>query len=523
MTERKQAEENARRLLQEEVARQAAEAGAQAAKRAQQEERRQREQLRVTLSSIGDAVIVTDTRGVVTFLNPVAAELTGWGPREAAGKPLEQVFRIVNEETGQPVESPVGKVLREDGSRVDVSLTISPVLSAEGKVVAASKIARDITVRKRYEQALKEADRQKNEWIAMLAHELRNPLAPIRNALHLLKVPGADAGAVEQIRQMAERQVQHVVRLVDDLLDVSRILRGRIALRKESVELAHVVARGAETAQPMIDAQGQQLITALPPEPLRLEGDPTRLAQVVSNLLHNAAKFSARAGRIWLTVERLGDTAVLRVRDEGAGIPADLLPRVFDLFTQEDRSLERSQGGLGIGLTVVRKLVELHGGTVTAHSEGPGKGSEFVVRLPGILEARSPGPAEAGPAPGPAPVARRVLVVDDNVDAAESVAMILRLSGHEIRLAHSGPEALKAAEKYRPEVVVLDIGLPGISGYEVAKRLRQQPTFRETLLIAVTGYGQEEDQRRSREAGFDRHLVKPVDPYALEQVLATLK
>jgi PAS domain S-box-containing protein len=829
LTEQREAEEKARCLLQEEAARRVAEAGAAEARRAQREERRQREQLHVTLASIGDAVIVTDTEGVVTFLNPVAQALTGWASQDAAGRPLEEVFRIVNEETRRPVEGPVRRVLREgvvvglanhtvliardgrefpiddsgapiraedgtvagvvlvfrdvtearravearlhlaaivessedaiisknldgtivswnkgaerlygyaagevvgkplsilvppdhpdelpallerlrrgervehyetvrlrkDGSRVDVSLTISPVKDADGKVVGASKIARDISAAKRHEGTLsflaeaskllaelvdvrstldkvawlsvphfadwcavdmlgpggalrrvvvahadpakvelardlqrrlppdpaaprgvwnvlrtgapelvadipdallaetsqdpellaalrelglrsymavplavrgrtlgvltfiaaesgrrfgpedlrlaedlaqragiavenaqlygelKEANRQKDEFLAMLSHELRNPLAPVRNALQVMKMPGAD---VEQARQMAERQVQHMVRLVDDLLDVSRIMRGRIELRKEPVDLAAVIAQAVETAQPMLDASGQELILSAAPGPLWLDADAARLAQVVANLLHNAAKFSGRPGRVWLTVERQGDAAVVRVSDEGAGIRPDLLPRIFDLFVQGDRSLERTQGGLGIGLTVVRKLVEMHGGTVTASSDGPGKGSEFVVRLPGVRAAPGPGAGENGHAAGRAPALRRVLVVDDNVDAAESIGMLIRLWGHEVRVAYNGPQALKAAEEYRPEVVVLDIGLPGMSGYEVARQLRQRPQFEKALLVAVTGYGQDEDRRRSGEAGFDHHLTKPVDPDTLHALLAS--
>jgi signal transduction histidine kinase/CheY-like chemotaxis protein len=433
------------------------------------------------------------------------------------------------------------QVLRELGLRSSICVPLMPrgrIVGALTFVTAESgrrlgpddlRVAEDLAQRAsiaienaRLYGELRDADRQKNEWIAMLAHELRNPLAPIRNALQLMKLPGVDPESFEMAREMTERQVQHMVRLVDDLLDVSRIIRGRIELRIEPVDLASAIARGVETAQPMVDAQGQELIIAVPPEPLRIEGDPTRLAQVVSNLLHNAAKFSERSGRIWVTAERQGNEAVLRVRDEGAGIPAELLSRLFDLFAQGDRSLERSRGGLGIGLTVVRRLVELHGGTVTAHSAGPGKGSEFVVRLPGVLDASRPEPARASPPPAQAPVSRRVLVVDDNVDAAESVAMILRLSGHEVRLAYNGPDALQAAEESRPEAVLLDVGLPGMSGYEVARRLRQDPRFRETLLIAMTGYGQDADRRRSLEAGFDQHMVKPVDPDALEQILATL-
>ncbi|HKB37115.1 MAG TPA: PAS domain S-box protein, partial [Gemmataceae bacterium] len=372
---------------------------------------------------------------------------------------------------------------------------------------------------RRQNEELAEADRRKNEFLAMLAHELRNPLSPIRNALHLMKMPGATGEVVEQARDMVERQVKHLVRLVDDLLDVSRIMRGRIELRKESVELAAVIAQAVETAQPVIDAQGQQLLVSLPPEPLRLEGDPVRLAQVLANLLHNAAKFSERAGRVWLTAERQGAEAVVRVRDEGAGIRADLLPHVFDLFVQGDRSLERTRGGMGIGLTVVRKLLEMHGGTVTASSEGPGRGSEFVVRLPGLQEAPRGGPTGAGPEPAPVRVSRRVLVVDDNVDAAESLAMLVRLWGHQVWMTHTGPEALTAAVEYRPEVLLLDIGLPGMNGYQIARELRQQPEFVRALIIAVTGYGQEDDLRRSAEAGFDHHLTKPVDPEQLQTLI----
>jgi signal transduction histidine kinase/ActR/RegA family two-component response regulator len=366
---------------------------------------------------------------------------------------------------------------------------------------------------------LQEADRRKDEFLAMLAHELRNPLAPIRNALHIMRMPGANSEVVEKARQVTERQVQLLVRLVDDLLDVSRIMRGRIEPRKEPIELAAVIARAVETAQPILDAQGQELILQFPREPLPLEADPVRLAQVLGNLLNNAAKFSQRVGRVWLTAGREGDLAVVRVRDEGVGISAELLPRVFDLFMQADKSLERTRGGLGIGLTVVKRLVELHGGSVAAHSAGPGQGSEFVVRLP--LAAKPVAARASSPAREPSGQAaiHRVLVVDDNVDAAESVAALLQLWGHEVRLAHTGPEAVQAAEAYRPEVVFLDIGLPGLNGYDVARRLRQRLELRGMVLAAVTGYGQENDRRRSQEAGFDYHLTKPVAPADLQRVL----
>ena len=367
---------------------------------------------------------------------------------------------------------------------------------------------------------LREADHRKDEFLAMLGHELRNPLAPIRNALHVMKMPAAQPEVIEQARDMTERQVQHMVRLVDDLLDVSRIMRGRIELRREAVDLAALVAAAVETAQPMIDAQGQQLIVSVPDEPVRLDVDATRITQVIANLLNNAAKFSDRSGRIWVTVESAGDAAVVRVRDEGAGIRPEMLSRIFDLFVQGDASLERSRGGLGIGLTVVQRLVALHGGRVEAHSEGRGKGAEFVIRLPRLQDA--PQPELPQPARLPAPVERRhrVLVVDDNTDAAESAGVLLRLWGHDVRLAFNGPEALEAAATFNPEVVLLDIGLPGMNGYEVARHLRSRPHSLGITLIAVTGYGQESDRMRTAEAGFDRHLTKPVDPEQLRTMIA---
>lgn len=828
LTERKRAEESARSLLREETARQAAETSAREAEQAREEERRQREQLHVTLSSIGDAVIVTDRNGLVTFMNPVAVALTGWEPHEAAGQPLERVFRIVNEETRQPVENPASKVLREgvvvglanhtvliardgreipiddsgapiqgqgeeiagvvlvfrdvtesrravearlhlaaivessddaiiskdlggiitswnrgaerlygytareivgkplslivpadhpdelpalmeriergeriehfetvrvrkDGSRVNVSLTISPVRNADGKVVGASKIARDITARKKQEaalrfvaeaskllgelldvpstlqkvarlavpqfadwcavdmleadgslrrlavahvdpskvelvsefhrrhppdpasqrgvwhvlrtgrsemvsevthellatgvkeaeylralrelglrsylgvpltvrgkalgvvsfvtaesgrrygaadlavaedlahraaaavenarlyQAVREADQKKDEFLAMLAHELRNPLAPIRNGLQILKMRG-DPDTVERARGMMERQVTHLVRMVDDLMDVSRIVRGKVDIQRVPVDLATVVGRATETAQPAIDAAGHQLVVSLPDEPTWVSGDVVRLTQVLSNLLVNACKYSDRAGQITVAVRREGPEAVIRVKDTGVGIAPEHLARIFDLFAQVDRSVDRSQGGLGVGLTLVKRLVEMHGGTVEARSEGVGKGSEFVVRLPALaghgvkLEGGVNGP-------GLARGRRRVLIVDDNVDAAESLAILLRLAGHEVRTAYDGPTGLEIAQSFQPDLILSDIGLPGMTGYEIARRLRARPEFRNTVLSAMSGWGQEEDRRRSREAGFDYHFVKPVDPADLERLL----
>jgi len=369
---------------------------------------------------------------------------------------------------------------------------------------------------------VREADRRKDEFLAMLAHELRNPLAPIRNALHIMKQAGADAAVLARVREMMERQVQHMTRMVDDLLDVSRITRGKIELRKEIVGLASVVKRTVEATRPLIEDRQQTLTMDLPPDLVRLEADPTRLEQVLANLLNNAAKYTDHGGRIGLSARQEGGELVLRVRDTGVGIAPDMLARIFEPFVQADRVLHKSQGGLGIGLTMVRRLVEMHGGSVTAHSEGPGKGSEFVVRLPALSSNSSiPGAtAGAGGEPVRAASQRRILVVDDNVDAAESLALLLRLEGHNVRVAHDGPAALAAVESEPPDLVFLDIGMPVMNGYDVARRLRQRPGLESLVLVAMTGWGQEEDRRRSQEAGFDHHLIKPVEPGALYKLLA---
>ncbi len=373
-------------------------------------------------------------------------------------------------------------------------------------------------------EALRDADRRKDEFLATLAHELRNPLAPIRNALQILGMPAADRAAQQRARAIIDRQIHQMVRLVDDLLDVSRITRGKIELRLERVELSAVVGMAVETSRPLLEASGHQLTVQLPATKLHLQADATRLAQVVSNLLNNSAKYMEKGGRVWLSVAREGANVVVRVKDTGIGIPAEMLPRVFDMFTQADHSVTRAQGGLGIGLTLVRRLVEMHGGTVEAHSDGPGKGSEFVVRLPLVGEVAPAGGADGKPQQSAerGPSTCRILVVDDNRDSAESLGALLQLLGHDIHLAYDGQTALEAARSLRPQVVVLDIGMPGMSGYEVARRLRQQAEFRTLPLVALTGWGQEEDRRRSEEAGFNYHVVKPVDLDVLGKLLADI-
>jgi PAS domain S-box-containing protein len=838
LTERRQAEENARRLLQEETARQAAEASAREAQRARDEESRQREQLRVTLTSIGDAVIVTDNEGRVTLLNPVAERLVGWTTEQARGSALVDVFRIVNEQTRQPVENPVAKVLRDgrtvglanhtvliarDGTQRPIDDCASPIKDTNGATSGVVLIFRDVSQQRQTAEALRESeerfrlladnitqlawmaradghifwynhrwyeytgttpeqmegwgwqsvhdpkelprvlerwkaslasgepldmvfplrgadgsfhpfltrvnplrdeqgrvvywfgtntdisaqkraedtsrfladasatlaalvdyestlskvarlavpffadwctvdvigpdgslrrlsvvhadparvqlaqeaahrypprpedrfgppnilrtgqpemvadindellvaaardeehlrllrelglrsyigvpmiahgqslgvlsfitsesgrrygpadltlaedlahraavaidnarlyaelrqtDRLKDEFLAMLAHELRNPLAPIRNALYIMKQSGAGGGAFEQAQDMADRQVRHMARLLDDLLDVARINRGRIELRKETVDVAVITQRTVEAMRPLIDERRHELTVSLADEPLHVEADPTRLEQVLTNLLNNAAKYTDPGGRITVSAGREDGEVVLRVRDTGIGIAPDILPRIFDLFVQAERRLDRSQGGIGIGLTLVRKLIELHGGRIEATSAGIGQGSEFIIRLPATTNQPIPNPGEPAPAPSPQLPRRRVLVVDDSPDAADSLALLLKLAGQDVRAVYEGPAALTQAETYRPDLVFLDIGMPGLDGYEVARRLRRLPNAGDMFLVALTGWGQDEDRRRSQEAGFDRHLIKPVEMKDLHELLANLK
>ena len=413
-------------------------------------------------------------------------------------------------------------VERPDGSRRTVLAHANPIHDEAGTLLGAVNVLVDITERKQTEEALREADRRKSEFLAMLAHELRNPLAPLRNGLQIIRLAMHDRAALEQAHGMMERQLGHMVRLIDDLLDLSRITKGKIELRRERIDLAAAVQDAVETSRPLIEELGHTLTVTLPPRRLSVDADRTRLAQVFANLLNNAAKYSERGGHIRLNVEREGSDVVVKVRDSGIGIPADLLPRLFEIFTQADHTLERAQGGLGIGLSLVRGLVELHGGRVEAHSDGPGQGSEFVVRLPLALPlSRRPQPDDSAAEGGPS-CRYRILVVDDNKDGAISLSILLRIMGHETFTAHDGLEAVEATAKYRPDVVLLDIGLPRLNGYDACRRIREQAGSTPPVLIALTGWGQEDDRRRSKEAGFNFHMVKPVDPAALEKLLAGL-
>ena len=754
-----------------------------------------REVFRVTLRSIGDAVITTDIQGRINYLNGVAESLTGWSQKDALGKPLERVFHIVNENTRQPVESPATRALREgvvvglanhtilmrkdgsecpiddsaapirdeqghvsgcvlifrdvsaqrlaerekanqlltarllasivessndaivgksldgviqswnaaaerlfgytaeqavgrhislvipperlaeenqiianlragkrveafetervrsDGQLIIVSLTISPIKDADGNVVGASKIVRDISDQKRVESErqkfvtlienspdfigmcdldgvpffinraglemvgldsieearrtpvvefffpedqqllmekffpdvlehgrgeieirfrhfktgqarwmaykvlmltdeanrpvayatvsqdvterkrladdlrrlaidLSENDRRKNEFLATLAHELRNPLAPMSNMLEVVKRADGDGTVVKRALETIERQLGQMIRLVDDLLDLNRITHDRLHLRRSEVELSSVVQQAVEVARPLLDASSHELIIDLPKEPVYLNADGARLAQVFGNLLNNSSKYTRANGTIWLTAERMDGDVVVKVKDNGAGIPPDKLNSIFDMFMQVDRTAERSQGGLGIGLTLVKRLAEMHGGSIEARSDGEGKGSEFIVRLPVLEQTKLDTPSSDLGADST--LQRRVLLVDDNLDSADSLAMLLEITGNKTYMAHDGIEAVEAVEKYRPEVILLDIGLPKLDGHEVCRRVRSQPWGHNIIIIALTGWGQDDDRRKSEEAGFNGHLVKPVDYDLLLELLGKL-
>jgi PAS domain S-box-containing protein len=625
----------------------------------------QRELLRTTLASIGDAVIATDEHGRVTFLNPVAQALTGWSEVEAKGQALESVFRIVNEKSRQPVENPALRALKEgiavglanhtiliarDGTERAIDDIAAPIrlhggtlagvvfvfrdvterrvaeaqaqkfreifqlahrigkighwdwnsltddntwspeiealyglppggfaggyqgwlkllhpddvpraeedvrraletgkyftefrvvwpdgsihwLEARANVfkdehdrpVRIMGVNMDVTERKEAEMQLRDADRRKDEFLATLAHELRNPLAPIRNAVEILGRAAGNPELIERARSIMARQLEQMVRLIDDLLDMSRISQGKVPLRKERMDVAAAVHSAVEAVRPFIETQAEELTVTLPSEAIAVNADPMRLAQVIANVLHNAAKYTEPGGHIWLSVTRDGGEVVISVRDTGIGIAAEHLPRIFEIFSQVAPALERSHGGLGIGLSLVRGLVRLHGGTAEAHSRGVGMGSEFVVRLP-VADALVPPPPEEPGQRDTRAAARkcRILAVDDNRDATDSLALMLRVMGHEVRTAYDGHEAVQAAATFQPDVIFLDIGLPRMNGYEAARHIREQRGGEGMTLIALTGWGQDEDKRRAFEAGFHHHMTKPVDAAGLEKLLRLL-
>jgi PAS domain S-box-containing protein len=498
--------------------------------------RRADETLRSVLDHVIDGIITIDEQGTVQSFNPASERIFGYQAAEVVGHNVSMLMPepfhsehdgyIANYNcTGQPKIIGIGREVtgrRSDGSTFPMDLAVSEFRLHERRFYTG--IIRDITDRKRLEQELRrrltelaETDRRKDEFLAMLAHELRNPLAAISNAVQLTGRFG-DPEQSEWSVKVINRQVKHLARLIDDLLDVSRITRGKIQLRKETVDAAAIFRNVVDSVRPLMAERQHVLTLSITPGYLWLEADPTRLEQILSNLLNNAAKYTENGGHIRLSAERDGNDIVVKVRDTGIGIAPEKLPQMFELFAQGDRSLARLEGGLGIGLTLARSLTEMHGGSLSAKSDGPGTGTEFTVRLPA---SNSPGVgADQEVLPGPRGIGTRVMVVDDNVELALGLARLLKLLGHDVRMAHDGPTALEAARAFQPEVVLLDIGLPGLDGYQVAAQLRKEGCGSTTRIIAITGYGHEEDRRRSREAGFDHHLVKPIDFKSLVTLLA---
>lgn len=472
--------------------------------------------LAAIVASSEDAIVSKTLEGKVLSWNAAATRIFGYESGEIVGRPITTIIppelqyqegEILSKiRRGEHVEHFDTIRLTKDGRRIPISLTISPVRDAQGKIIAASKVARDISERRKVEEQLREADRRKDEFLALLAHELRNPLPAICYAIELIKRGNLTDTQRSDAQQVIERQVAHVSRLLDDLLDVSRITHGKVELRKECVKLGAIVASAVETARPLLEAKRHRLTVALPANPVYVEADAVRLAQVFSNLLINAAKFTKPGGNIQLKAVAEAGAVRISVHDDGAGISAELRPRLFTMFAQDRHS--RQDGGLGVGLCLVRELVALHGGTIEARSEGTGRGSEFSVRLPiapRLVAAVAGNPDERG---GSAEL--RVLVVDDNQDAADSCKALLALAGHRVESAYSARRALELGEELRPQVVLLDIGLPDLSGYEVARVLRGSEWGQRAVLVAVTGWGQAQDRRRAFEAGFDWHATKPI-------------
>lgn len=495
-----------------------------------------RARLAAIVDSSDDAIVSKNLNGIIESWNAAAARLFGYTAEQAIGRSITMLMppeRINEEElilarlrAGERVEHFDTVRVRSDGRRIHVSLTISPVVDESGRIVGASKIVRDVTERKELEkknhellQQLKETDRRRSEFLAMLSHELRNPLGPIRNAVKVLQAKQFNDSDLNWCAAVVDRQADHLSRLVDDLLDATRITRNKLELRTELVELQHILEGVIETCATVVKEQGHELSLSLPPEPVWLNADVVRLSQVFTNLVNNAAKFTKRGGDISITAKRNDHDVTVSVTDTGIGIHPEKLPNLFALFYQIDGDHKRSDGGLGIGLALASRLVEMHGGSVTAHSEGVGRGSEFVVHLPLAAAARAQATMQADPPPEGSVAARRILIVDDNVDAAASLAMLFRLTGDETRTAHDGLEAVEVAKTFRPDVVLLDIGLPKIDGLDACRRIRAEPWGAGITLIALTGWGQAEDQRKSKDAGFDYHLVKPVEFSTLTKIL----
>jgi two-component system CheB/CheR fusion protein len=501
--------------------------------RANESLRENRDVLALALSAGRMGVWTRDLSGDGVWWSPELARLIGMSETNPT---REGVYKLIHRDDIQGVLREVERAVAERRDfRTEFRFTHGTTgelrwLEARGRATYAADgtpvmlfgLGIDTTEHKHAVEALKEADRRKDEFLATLAHELRNPLAPISSGLHIMKTARGNPQVVETAREVMERQVAQMVRLVDDLLDVARITTGKVELRSEVIDVADAIRDAVETSRPLIESRGQPLNVSLPETPVHVNADRTRLAQVFANLLNNSAKFSERGQPIAIELARDGGHALVRVRDAGAGIDPDALPKIFDMFGQAEIGAGRARGaGLGIGLSLVRRIAELHGGSVKAFSAGPGRGSEFIVRLPAADAVRVP-VDQPGSVAAPAAARRRVLVVDDNLDAAESLATLLKISGHDTRMAHDGAQAVEQAEAFKPDVVFLDIGMPTIDGHETARRIRREPWGRDMVLVALTGWGQTEDRRRSKEAGFDHHLVKPADPQVVEKLISSL-
>ena len=488
-------------------------------------------QLSAVVESSDDAIIGMGPNGLITCWNGGATRLFGFTADEIVGRSIEKIIppelreaegvALARVARGEHVDHYETIRVAKDGRAIPVSVRLSPILDRDGRIIGSAKIARDITERKRVEEALRLADKRKDAFLATLAHELRNPLAPIRYATRLLE-PGVPPQMASDAKKMIDRQLAQMAHLLDDLLDVSRVTRGVLEISREQLDLREIIENAIASAKPLTEAAHQELAVSMPPEPLSVSGDAVRLGQILGNLLHNATKYTPQGGRIVVAAASTGEEVVVSVKDNGAGIAPEALRTIFELFVQLEAPGTRSAGGLGIGLSLARDLVRLHGGDIEAHSEGAGLGSEFIIRLPRIAEV----PALTEPVAAPEKIAAlgaagvRVLIVDDNVDAATSLSYVLALAGYQTAVAHDGNRALELAEALRPAVVLLDIGLPHLSGHDVARRLREAPWGQNLRLIAVTGWGNESDRAKSLEAGFDAHLTKPIDPEMLLQHIA---
>jgi PAS domain S-box-containing protein len=495
--------------------------------------RESEERFRLLVNSVKEyAIFMLDAQGRVASWNLGAERIIGYTaaeiigrsfacfyPPEAAGRgaPEQDLATVI----GQGSVETNGRRVRKDGSRFWANIVISPVYDLDGKLRGFAQVTRDLTERKQFEE-LEESQQRTHEFLAMLSHELRNPLAPLKTSVNILRLRELNDPVTLRARDVIDRQVDHLTHIIDELLDVSRITSGRIRLSSEPLSLENILACAVESARPLLDSRKHELRIAAMPRPLWVRGDLTRLTQVFVNLLNNAAKYTPDGGQITIEVRTRGGHAAVHIRDNGMGITPELLPRMFDLFTQGQRPLDRSDGGLGVGLALVHRIASLHGGAVKAYSEGTGRGSELVVTLPVISEETSMTVASDPQQPNPPGRRRRLMVIDDNRDAAESMSMLFELWGHEVVCVYDGRAALETAATYRPDAVFLDIGLPGMDGYEIAERLRELPEAGRTVLVAITGYGQDEDRRRSRQAGIDHHLVKPVAPETLHDLLDSL-